>query len=89
MKFSTAKKVVMAFLVGALIFCVLALIAEEAANTFMIGVLACAIIAGFFMATGLKCPYCGKHIIKNMLQYKNCPHCHRNLETGMKGKKGK
>jgi len=90
MKFSTAKKLVVACLVGALAFCLLALgFGEETANTFLIGVVLCAIAAGFFIITGLKCPYCGKRIIKNMLQYKNCPHCGRNLETGMKGKKGK
>lgn len=87
MKFNTAKKLVIAFLVGALVFCVLALaLGEETATTFMVGAVLLLIIALFVAFTGLKCPYCGERIIRNVLKLNHCPHCGRNLETGLRSK---
>lgn len=35
-----------------------------------------------------KCPFCGKRIMKGLYNATHCPHCRRDLITGVK-KKGK
>ena len=46
-------------------------------------------IALFTVFTCLKCPYCGKQIISKCLTTTVCPHCKRNLASGLKSKKKK
>ena len=37
-----------------------------------------------------RCPWCGKRITAGMMKVEVCPHCKRDIETGMKRKgKGK
>ena len=33
-----------------------------------------------------RCPWCGKRITSGLMQIKVCPHCNRNLETGLRAK---
>ena len=90
MKFNTAKMLVKGFLFAGLALCVVALIVNRSTPGFGMmltyGGIACVIICLFFVFTSLKCPYCGKRIIKDCLVVKTCPHCHRNLSTGIKSK---
>ena len=39
------------------------------------------------MFLALKCPYCDERILRKALTVKVCPHCRRNLVSGMKVKK--
>ena len=38
-----------------------------------------------------RCPYCGKILVRNLFNLKECPFCKRNLSTGVKvkGKKNR
>ncbi len=36
-----------------------------------------------------RCPHCGKIIFTGVLAIKQCPRCHRSLETGKKMKKAR
>lgn len=48
---------------------------------FIVGMGAC--------VTFCKCPYCNRVILRKMFIVTDCPHCKRNLETGLKGKSKK
>ena len=88
--FERARGLVKGCLYAAVAFCVIGFIVNSSSpNLAMYACVAAVIlmvIALFFVATCLKCPYCGKHIIVKCLTTKNCPHCGRNLVTGMKTK---
>ncbi len=91
MKFETAKILVKGFLAAGIVCSLLALFMGQVGSTMAsmylgMGSLGCILMCLFFVLTGLKCPWCGKRIIRRCLALKTCPHCHRNLATGMKSK---
>ena len=96
MSFEKAKTLVSGFLGASLILWVLILLGNALGGAvgalvdiMSIVAIGCLIVAVFLMVTCLKCPYCGKRIIRNVLKVKSCPHCRRDLKTGLKGKKKK
>ena len=96
MKFETAKNLVKGFLIAGFACCVLAMFMQQTGSTVVsycmgMGAAGCILMCAFFALTGLKCPWCGKRIIRNCLVVRDCPCCRRNLATGekMKGKKRK
>ena len=96
MKFETAKNLVKGFLIAGIVCCVLAMFMQQTGSTagsyyLGMGAVGCILMCVFFVVAGLKCPWCGKRIIRRCLVVKACPHCRRNLVTGekMKGKKAK
>lgn len=36
-----------------------------------------------------RCPWCGKRIVSGLMKVEICPHCKRDLETGLKAKGSK
>ncbi|MCF0138214.1 MAG: hypothetical protein HUJ66_07610 [Oscillospiraceae bacterium] len=88
MKYDKAANVVKTGLVLSVLFALVGFVAEDfnARATYaatligMVFFVASIIVAYLYC----KCPYCGKHIIMGMFRVKNCPKCHRNLETGKK-----
>ena len=88
--FERARGLVKGCLYAAIAFCVAGLLINSTSETMaMYAVIAAVLliaVALFFVAVCLKCPYCGKHIIVKCLTVKSCPHCNRNLETGIKAK---
>lgn len=91
--FERARGLVKGCLYAAIAFCVVGLLvmssSEDMAMYACIAAVILIVIALFFVAVCLKCPYCGKHIIVKCLTTKKCTHCGRDLATGMKikGKK--
>ncbi len=91
MKFETAKNLVKGLLAAGLGCSVLALFMGQVGSQ-MTGMyltmasLGCMLMCVFFVITGLKCPWCGRRIIRRCFTLKVCPHCRRNLATGMKTK---
>ncbi len=92
MKFETAKNLVKGFLIAGIVCCVAAMLTNTngsiASYYLGMGAIGCIIMCLFFVVAGLKCPWCGKRIIRRCLVLKVCPYCHRDLTTGEK-KKGK
>ena len=89
MKFETARSLVKGFLIAGVVCCLGALLTPTNAPVgfyLTYGSVGCMVLCIFFIIVGLRCPYCGKHIIRNCLVVKSCPHCRRNLKTGMKAK---
>ena len=90
MEFETARNLVKGFLIAGVVCCLGALITQTNNSPvgfyLTYGSAGCILLCVFFAAVGLRCPYCGKRIIRNCLVVKSCPHCRRNLKTGMKAK---
>ena len=88
--FDRARSTVKACLFSAMGLCILGLIANEsypnATIYIMVAAVALIVISLALVAICLKCPYCGKRIISKCLTVTVCPHCRRNLSTGMKSK---
>lgn len=89
--FERSRSIVKFLLIFAGALCILALLMGEGPMQTYASVTAivCILMSLFVMFVGLRCPYCGKVIFKKCLVVKNCPHCNRNLVTGLKGKKKK
>ena len=89
--FEMAKNIIKCLLAVAGVMCVIALIIGEDGGSFSVyaAVIAvvCLLAAIFVVATAMRCPYCGRAIIRKCLVVKSCPHCGRNLVSGLKGKK--
>ena len=93
MTFEKARGMLKGFLIAAVALCVVGLLvnssSETAAFYCVMGAIICLAFGLFVLFTCVKCPYCGKRIIRNCLVVKNCPHCKRNLSSGLKGKSKK
>ena len=93
MKFETAKTVVKGTLLAGVLLCVIALFVQKSmpglGMMLTFAGMGCVIVCLFFVITAMKCPYCGKRIFRNCLVVKVCPHCRRDLASGLKVKSKK
>ena len=90
MELKTAKTLTMLSIVMSVICALIGLIGygpENPARTYF------AVAAILLMVQSLiclfvfcRCPWCGKRITSGLMQIKVCPHCNRNLETGLRAK---
>lgn len=91
--FEKARSLMKILLIAAGALCVLGLIvnsgSETAAFYATIAAISCVAAALFILVTCVKCPYCGKRIIRNCLVVKTCPHCRRDLASGLRAKSRK
>ena len=89
--FETARKIVKFLLGVTVVLCVLALLFNDGSsslvNYFVIAAMACIVAIILVVAIGMRCPYCGRTIVRKCLVVEVCPHCRRNLATGLKSKK--
>ena len=93
MTFEMARNVIKCLLVVAGVMCGIALLLNDGSSQFAVWAaiiaVACIVAILFIVATAMKCPYCGRAIVRKCLVVKTCPHCNRNLVTGLKSKKKK
>jgi len=91
--FDRARSIAKGCLFGAAGLCVLGLLVNgsmpDLAVYIVVAAVALIVIALFVVFTCLKCPYCGKQIISKCLTVTACPHCKRDLRSGLKTKKKK
>ncbi len=89
-KFDRVRNIVKACLFVAMGICVVGLLVNDSAPQLglyiIIAALALIVFALVLVFTSLKCPYCGKQLFSKCLTVTVCPHCRRNLTTGMKSK---
>ena len=87
----TARRIIKCLMAFAGLVCIAALIFGDEFPSLGVTALliaaVCIVLCFIVLATGMKCPFCGKVIVRNALVAKDCPHCGRNLVTGEKGKK--
>ena len=95
MNFQRGQTAIKCLMGLAAILCAIALLVEGRGTTSSFSVYAavtaivCIVLTIFVVAVAMKCPYCGRRIIRKCLTVKTCPHCRRNLTSGIrtKGKK--
>ena len=89
--FETARNIIKVLLGAAVVLCVLALLVGDGGGALgayvVIAAVACIVAIVIVLAVGMRCPYCGKTIVRKCLVVEVCPHCRRNLATGLKSKK--
>ena len=87
----TARRIIKCLMAFAGLVCIAALIfGDELPNlggTALLIAAVCIVLCFIVLATGMKCPFCGRVIVRNALVAKSCPHCGRDLVTGEKTKK--
>ena len=88
--FDRARNTVKGCLFSAMGLCILGLLINEsypgAAKYICISAVVLIVLGCVLVGLCLKCPYCGRQIISKCLTVTSCPHCKRNLTTGMKTK---
>lgn len=90
LNFKTARRLVMIFMglsfvcaVGGMIFIRPGTQASVYAVVLSFGLMVLALVLLFGFC---RCPWCGKRITAGMMKVEVCPHCKRNIDTGMKAK---
>ena len=96
LSFRRAQTIVKCLLAVAGVMCAAALLLEGGGVTgfsmyAVVVAVVCIILTFLVVAGAMKCPYCGRRIIRKCLVVKVCPHCSRDLSSGIrvKGKKAK
>ena len=92
--FKTARRLVMIFMIASLVCALIGMVlvrpGTEASIYIVILSLVLMLLALLILFGLCRCPWCGKRITAGMMKVEVCPHCKRDIETGMKRKgKGK
>ena len=90
MDLKTAKTLTIVSMVLSVACAVIGLVGyspENPARTYL-AVVAFALmaLALIFLLVFCRCPWCGKRISSGLMKLKVCPHCNRDLETGLRAK---
>ena len=90
MELKTAKTLTMLSIVMSVICALIGLIGygpENPARTyFAVAAILLMVMSLICLFAFCRCPWCGKRITSGLMQIKVCPHCNRNLETGLRAK---
>ena len=91
MEFQTAKRMVLSLFVMIVLCCVSALILRGSNESLaaVITYFAVALLAfvTFIIFKWLRCHWCGGVLLRRVVWLKSCPHCNRDLVTGLRDKK--
>ena len=91
MKFQTAKRMVLSLFVMIVLCCVSALILrgsnESLAAVITYFAVRCWRSSPSSSSSWLRCPWCGGVLLRRVVWLKSCPHCNRDLVTGLRDKK--
>ena len=90
LNFKTARRLVMIFMVASLVCALGGMIFIRPGTQASIYVVLLALILmllALLILFGLcRCPWCGKRITSGMMKVEVCPHCKRDIDTGLKVK---
>ncbi|MBQ9045623.1 MAG: hypothetical protein IJ112_06735 [Oscillospiraceae bacterium] len=90
LNFKTARKLVMFFMIASFACAMVGLIFIEPGTTPSLYVMMAAfvlmVLALVFIFVFCRCPWCGRRIFSGMMKVQVCPHCKRDIDTGMKDK---
>lgn len=90
LNFKTARKLVMVFMIASLVCALGGMIFVRPgtqASVYIVLLSLILMILALMILFGLcRCPWCGKRITSGLMKVEVCPHCWRDLETGMKRK---
>ena len=90
--FAYGKDLLKKIIIGAAVFCVLALITQSNPTiqaVFSLLTVACFVAAVIVDVKFCRCKHCGKVVFLGVLTITSCPRCKRSLMTGKKVKKSK
>ena len=90
--FAYGKDLLKKIIIGATVFCVLALITASnppIQTVFSLLTVACFLAAIVVDVKFCRCKHCGKVVFLGVLTVTSCPRCKRSLMTGKKVKKSK
>ena len=89
--FFRARNVVKGLLMAAAIMCVVAFVTtgeyKSISAIFGYTAIGTMILTFAIIFFALRCPYCDARILRRAITIKVCPHCRRNLVSGMKVKR--
>ncbi len=92
LNFKTARRLVMVFMIASLICALGGMIfirpGTQASVYVVLLALILMLLALLFLFAFCRCPWCGKRITSGMMKVEVCPHCKRDIDTGIK-RKGK
>ena len=90
LNFKTARKLVMVFMIASLVCALGGMIFVRPGTQVSVYIVLLSLILmilALMILFGLcRCPWCGKRITSGLMKVEVCPHCKRDLETGMKRK---
>ena len=90
MNFKTARRAVMLLITLSFVLALVGLVAFQPgtrANFYvMLGAFLLMLLAIFFIFVYCRCPWCDKRIFSGMMKVQVCPHCKRDIDTGLKVK---
>jgi len=93
LNFKTARRLVMIFMIASLVCALIGVVlvrpGTEASIYIVILSLVLMLLALVILFGLCRCPWCGKRIVSGLMKVEICPHCKRDLETGMKAKGSK
>lgn len=90
MDLKTAKMLTVLSMVLSIICAFIGLVgyagAEQGRMYFAVAALALMALAVLCLFAFCRCPWCGKRLSSGLMKLKICPHCNRDLETGLRAK---
>lgn len=92
LNFKTARKLVMVCMIASLVCALGGMVFVRpgtVASIYIVLLSLILMILALIILFGLcRCPWCGKRITSGLMKVEVCPHCKRDIETGLK-RKGK
>ena len=86
--FKTSRRLVVIFMVASLICALGDMIflrpGTQASVYLMLLALILMLLSLLFLVAFCRCPWCGKRIALGVMKVEVCPHCKRDLDTGLK-----
>ena len=90
LNFKTARRLVMLFMVVSLVSALVGMVFIRPGTQISIYVAVISLISmvlALVILFGLcRCPWCGKRITTGLMKVEICPHCRRDIDTGVKVK---
>ncbi len=88
MHIKTARKLLMVFMIVAVVGALIGLIFLEPGTPLSVyvtmGSFGCMVISMILLFGYCKCPWCGKRITANLMKAEYCPYCKKDFDTGLK-----
>ena len=90
LNFKTARTLVMVFMAASFVCAIGGMVfirpGTQASLYSVVLALILMLLGVLILVAFCRCPWCGKRITAGMMKVQVCPHCKRDIDTGMKAK---